>query len=322
MARKRKTVPEDTQVDSAPAPEAEVIAPVDPDAELGPQDDEPSEEAASEDAPPREPPVILVRSNAIHCPFCRETVDAKKKNWVACASCLARHHKKCWRESKKCATCGLKKHLVAPGAMSVPAPGSMSRARSGDRGRLLSHEGHVKAIAFWNCFGGALLGLAGVLLMLAASGTGPSSAGIVGFFMFAIAGGLFACGVALWGFVGWARWATLALNLTGVVLALIVALDEIDTGFAAAKLIMNVAWSAATLWVLTCSSARIVFDARYQELARRDRSVKPAWYASPFFWVPWILVIAGFLFGLSAGSSHPHYVRTTPYGYHSYGRGF
>ena len=122
----------------------EVLGPVESD------DDEPivETELLEDEAPPRRKPTIVVRSNAISCPYCHETVDASKKNWVACSSCLARHHKACWRENKRCATCATRKHLVNPGESK-----SRGRVRAATpRGpRLLSSEANVKAIAFWNC---------------------------------------------------------------------------------------------------------------------------------------------------------------------------
>jgi hypothetical protein len=58
---------------------------------------------------------IKVGASSIRCPYCHADIDAKSVVWVACQGCLARHHAACWRESKKCATCGEKKALKPAG---------------------------------------------------------------------------------------------------------------------------------------------------------------------------------------------------------------
>ncbi len=60
---------------------------------------------------PRPAPAVLERDDVRaanspnRCPFCHEDV-APEDEWVACKSCLARHHRDCWTESKACASCG------------------------------------------------------------------------------------------------------------------------------------------------------------------------------------------------------------------------
>src|SRR4029077_16446501 len=34
------------------------------------------------------------------CPFCHDTIVPARDKWVACVSCLARHHASCWYEAK------------------------------------------------------------------------------------------------------------------------------------------------------------------------------------------------------------------------------
>ena len=39
------------------------------------------------------------------CPWCHDDVDPVKDPWVVCASCLARHHRACWSDARRCSTC-------------------------------------------------------------------------------------------------------------------------------------------------------------------------------------------------------------------------
>ncbi|MBI3724999.1 hypothetical protein HY251_13750 [bacterium] len=72
------------------------------------------------EAPPRED--VRVLSSAIRCPYCHSDVSPETADWVACKSCLARHHVACWGENGTCSTCGHAKFL--------PATPSSRRAKS------------------------------------------------------------------------------------------------------------------------------------------------------------------------------------------------
>ena len=39
------------------------------------------------------------------CPWCHDDVDPGKDPWVVCAACLARHHRACWSDARRCSTC-------------------------------------------------------------------------------------------------------------------------------------------------------------------------------------------------------------------------
>ena len=41
----------------------------------------------------------------LRCPYCHDDLTAASDPWVACATCLARHHHSCWSESDGCASC-------------------------------------------------------------------------------------------------------------------------------------------------------------------------------------------------------------------------
>ncbi|RMG08683.1 MAG: PDZ domain-containing protein [Planctomycetota bacterium] len=47
-----------------------------------------------------------MRVRANRCPFCHEDARADDLDAVACAQCLARHHRSCWDEGGACAACG------------------------------------------------------------------------------------------------------------------------------------------------------------------------------------------------------------------------
>lgn len=49
---------------------------------------------------------VRVEGSPVRCPFCHEGVRVEDGDWVACASCLARHHGECWGEGGRCGACG------------------------------------------------------------------------------------------------------------------------------------------------------------------------------------------------------------------------
>jgi hypothetical protein len=64
-------------------------------------------------------PEVTLAASRIRCPYCHASVAADGDDWVACRSCLARHHQACWRESPRCASCGQGAYLQES-APSVP----------------------------------------------------------------------------------------------------------------------------------------------------------------------------------------------------------
>ncbi len=66
---------------------------------------------------------IRVSGAPVRCPFCHADVDHESDAWVACVSCLARHHGACWQEGNGCASCG---HAVSlegtPSAATADLP--------------------------------------------------------------------------------------------------------------------------------------------------------------------------------------------------------
>jgi hypothetical protein len=64
---------------------------------------------------------LRVVSTVSRCPFCHVPVDLAAQEWVACESCLARHHASCWRDHGSCSTCGSTKQ-IAPAPVRSRAP--------------------------------------------------------------------------------------------------------------------------------------------------------------------------------------------------------
>lgn len=51
---------------------------------------------------------------ATRCPWCHDDVVVHEFRWVACATCLARHHAGCWSDGQACASCGAPQFVRAP----------------------------------------------------------------------------------------------------------------------------------------------------------------------------------------------------------------
>jgi hypothetical protein len=57
--------------------------------------------------------VVNVSNSLVRCPYCHDDIAPDSPGWVACQSCLARHHDPCWREAgNRCGTCGASRELV------------------------------------------------------------------------------------------------------------------------------------------------------------------------------------------------------------------
>lgn len=65
----------------------------------------------------------------LRCPFCHDDLPEEAPDWVACRSCLARHHSGCWTELGRCSACGNNRGLtIAGGRPEAPKRGfSMAR---------------------------------------------------------------------------------------------------------------------------------------------------------------------------------------------------
>jgi hypothetical protein len=67
---------------------------------------------------------IKVERSPSHCPFCKGTIDDLREV-VACAECVARHHRDCHAENGgRCATCG-GRALLAPVVETLGLPKSL-----------------------------------------------------------------------------------------------------------------------------------------------------------------------------------------------------
>jgi tetratricopeptide (TPR) repeat protein len=70
---------------------------------------------------------VRVPSSLVRCPYCHEDVHVERDVWVACKSCLARHHATCWREGGACASCRTAE-FVSMRAPQAPPSATGSRA--------------------------------------------------------------------------------------------------------------------------------------------------------------------------------------------------
>src|SRR5579871_4463817 len=68
-------------------------------------EDEYPEKPASGKRPPRRRESAGT-SGPTRCPFCHADIAIESEEWVACAACLARHHRECWEEAGACSSCG------------------------------------------------------------------------------------------------------------------------------------------------------------------------------------------------------------------------
>jgi hypothetical protein len=80
------------------------------------------------EAPPEQK--VHVGGSRVRCPYCHDDVLAEASDWVACAGCLARHHRSCWDEGGSCSACGAADPLVR-------ATPRGTRARSASRLEVL-----------------------------------------------------------------------------------------------------------------------------------------------------------------------------------------
>jgi len=71
----------------------------------------------------------LTRSGAAsevqRCPYCHSSVAPEAEDWVACKQCLARHHRACWDEGHRCASCSATTPLVAEAPPRALAAGDV-----------------------------------------------------------------------------------------------------------------------------------------------------------------------------------------------------
>jgi hypothetical protein len=71
------------------------------------------------------PEIRLIGPSPVRCPWCHDELAVATGEWLACGSCLARHHPDCWAEATACASCREPTPLAAPRPLrivSVRAP--------------------------------------------------------------------------------------------------------------------------------------------------------------------------------------------------------
>lgn len=97
------------------------------------------------------------------------------------------------------------------------------------------------------------------------------------------------------------RYSNMARIVAGVLMILTVLgngwrLLEIKGVLDAVSLGLPILWAGAVVWVLFNRRAAKLCTDEYRELVARTAFVKPAAYKSPFFWVPFFVTGAYFIY--------------------------
>lgn len=165
-----------------------------------------------------------------------------------------------------------------------------SRPSRETRGRDLAAEGHIQAIAVWGLIQASLVGLAGLVMFGLGAASGQPVA-LVGAVVLAIGAFFIWQGLALKRYQNWARWVTgviLGLGMLGGVASVVMTSDVIGN-------VIGLSWQAANLWALFGLRANRVFSP-----SSRSDGRGVAWWASPFFYLPFVLLGLGLLLVLVA----------------------
>lgn len=137
---------------------------------------------ASGDEPAPKAPIIRVKASAssVRCPFCHADVLPDEPQWLACRTCFARHHTACWRECRRCATCGSEAAL-RPRQRIATASGTRAGSYLVNREREVERAREdVASIDLYRGVGGVLVLFACLLTaVLAGSGASWATAAIV-----------------------------------------------------------------------------------------------------------------------------------------------
>ncbi len=152
-------------------------------------------------------------------------------------------------------------------------------------GRDFVHEGHLRAIAFWQVVGGGLLLLlAMVVFGLAAGQPGGRLAALS---LGGIGGVLLLLGYGIWNFNPIARWFLVAYYALTFFWTVAVATSL--PGTVAPGFIVPWLYDAAIVWALLGGSASAIFSADYRRVVQASPGSIP-FTGSPFFYAPFVMV--------------------------------
>lgn len=173
------------------------------------------------------------------------------------------------------------RQMVARGGAGRTAP--RRGADGGGAPRDLDMEAHLRAIAVWQRIGG-LLGLlgGGLLVFAGAAGGAPPGLLLLGALPVILVGGAsLAVGQGLWLYHAWGRWTLVVLQAVGLLNALygLVAGHKVGA-------LLQLGWVGATLAVLLSARAAQICSAGYRQRVARTPNASVRWWASPFFWIP------------------------------------
>lgn len=165
------------------------------------------------------------------------------------------------------------------------------RPGSGDAHRRdLPYEAHLRAISFWQLLSGAVGVVFALVLTLLTIGAAPTTALGLGLAQGSVSVLVGALGWALWSYYGAGR----LLYLLFGALAMVGHLLQLHHAPGAMKLVVLVAmgWTGAILVVVASARAAYICTPEYRALvARTARQATVRWWASPFFFVPVVLMV-------------------------------
>lgn len=213
--------------------------------------------------------------------------------------------------------------------MGKPRKQAHKAASDPSAGRDLQMEAHVSAIALLYRITALLGGVVCLMLLISTVAAGErmwarmSGILIILMVVIAVIGLLvYALGHFLGKFSNAARIIAMILGLVGLVgnifsigLAIITGMDPRVTGMPPLPLtilmhVLSMGWGVAILWALYNSRAASLCTETYIQRVASSPDVKPPTFASPFFWLPFILVGVSIVVAICiAADSAPSYRR-------------
>jgi hypothetical protein len=187
---------------------------------------------------------------------------------------------------------------AAPPVRAAGRPGRAARARAEGK-RDVVWEEHLRAIAFWPRVS-SLLGLVGVVLLagyalsegVARSGRALAALGVLVLPALLLLAGVYAVGHYLHRYHPAARIVQMVLTGVGLASGL---LDVVAQPRIVLLALPGLAWTGAIFFVLLNARAARICSDDYRELVRCTPAVRVSWWASPFFWIPAVLMALGFV---------------------------
>jgi len=200
----------------------------------------------------------------------------------------------------------------APPSADLDRAPTYGRSGRGGVTRYLDFEAHIAAIGVWQRITGVLMvvfgaiGLLAMLVMVASKGgAGGGGQAAVGLVLLVVFGAIFLGFAALFYFIGsglmkYKGWARIVMTIL-LALNLLQNLPGLFLGGVNLIVAMGgLLYGGAQLWALYNSKAKAIFSPGYAAAAEANPGLV-AWWRSPFFWLPFVMVGLMFCVGASAG---------------------